>query len=236
MQCHQFRMIKRGNDFSAQCGAVRSGQAGLRHVAAGHADGCTGTAQYGDPVADEQRLVHVVGDEDDGRAGARARCRRAVAACWRGSGRPARRTARPSSPRGAHRPGRAPAERAGASRRRGSWAGSPRSRSSPTSAIQRSASARRPVARASGQGQRQFHVRPDGAPRQQRVVLEHHGAVAGVATTRRRRPGCGRESGGSSPARARSTVDLPHPDGPVSTRISPGRTVRSSPSTTGGPP
>ncbi|SHX19080.1 Uncharacterised protein [Mycobacteroides abscessus subsp. abscessus] len=42
-------------------------------------------------------------------------------------------------------------------------------------------------------------------------------------------------SGFSSPASARSTVDLPQPDGPVSTRISPGCTVRLSSSTTGSP-
>ncbi|SKW68016.1 Uncharacterised protein [Mycobacteroides abscessus subsp. abscessus] len=43
-------------------------------------------------------------------------------------------------------------------------------------------------------------------------------------------------SGLSSPARARSTVDLPQPEGPVRTSISPGCTVRLRRSTTVRPP
>lgn len=43
------------------------------------------------------------------------------------------------------------------------------------------------------------------------------------------------ESGGSRPASARSTVDLPHPEGPVSTRISPGTTFSDSERMTGFP-
>ena len=50
------------------------GVTGRRHVEE-RAQRLAGAAEHGDAVAEEQRLVDVVGDEHDGASGARARCR-----------------------------------------------------------------------------------------------------------------------------------------------------------------
>ena len=58
-------------------------------------------------------------------------------------------------------------------------------------------------------------LRGDGAPREQRVALEHHAAVgAGADDERRRRRAPRPRVGSSRPAMMVSSVDLPQPDAP----------------------
>ncbi len=78
-------------------GARRPSRVARRARAVG--DPGPGRAEDGDAVAEEQRLVDVVGDEDDRGARCPPGPRRAGAASRRGSARRARRTARPSGPR-----------------------------------------------------------------------------------------------------------------------------------------
>ena len=88
-------------------------------------------AQHGDPLAQVDGLVDAVGDEDDGLAGGAAQMRSSSSWSARGSGRPARRTARPSAGRPGRRRGCGRWPRAASCRRRARADTGPRTRPGP---------------------------------------------------------------------------------------------------------
>ena len=188
-----------------------------RDVDPGARDHPAGPAgQQHDPVTEPGRLAHVVGDEQDGEACARARSAPARRAGGRGSSRRARRTARPSAAR--VRPGRAygPARPAAACRRRARAV--PLARTPPGAPA---AAARRRARVCSLAARRAVRSGSSTLP----ATISHGNSAgswnisAGASARRRRRSGPG--SGRSSPATRVSRVLLPQPDAPTRQTNSP---------------
>ena len=190
-----------------------------------------------DAVADLQRLVEVVADEDDRLAAAAAAARAARPAACRGSADRAPRTARPSAGCRRRWRRRARGRRAAACRRRA------RARTCPAHCVEvdhARASRRRSRSRSAFGMPRSSRPKPTfsahRAPRQQRELLEHHGDAAACAAraaspasqrgdvdrlARRRSTRTSPRATLLRPLTARSSVDLPEPDRPISTQISP---------------
>ncbi|CAO0824917.1 hypothetical protein SMICM17S_01052 [Streptomyces microflavus] len=182
----------------------------------------------GDPVGHGEGLLLVVGDEDGGDAERELEAADLLAECEPDLGIEC----------GAVRPGAASRARARARAtrccwppdiwcgKRLPWSGSPTSsRSSPAVACRSAVETPHPGA--------EGHVVAGVEVREEAVATEDHPGVTPVggdgvmsSPSTRTSP----ESGCSNPARTRSAVVLPQPEGPSRARSSPGSAVRSSPS------
>ena len=189
----------------------------------------------GDAVGEADRLVEIVGDEDDG----------LLAAPPAGAGtRPASRGGSAGrAPRTARRGTRAPARRRASGRCRPAAAGRRRARAgrslsrpaSPTSSIISRARASRVRAVDALDLEREGDIAEHGEVRQQGEVLEHHAHLVPADLDHlalgRPRAGCSPLNrispavGSTSRDRQRTSVDLPEPDRPMMTKISPSRDV-----------
>ena len=134
-----------------------------------------------DAVGDQHRLVEVVGDEDDGLAGAGVNVEQFAPAWSRASARRARRTARPSAAPSDRSRARARCRRAASCRRRAGADGGCANPSRPTSSRYFSAVSRSVAAAHALHLQAEHHVLQGRQPGQQFGVLEHHAAVVAAA-------------------------------------------------------
>ena len=178
-------------------------------------------AHHRHPVGDRERLVVVVGDQQRGRALARAGCRAGRRRAARAGPGRARTAARRAAAAGAGPRARGPARPAAARRRTGSPGvavrRSPGSPTSSSSSATRAARARAAAdARAAAAGRRRSRPRR-GAGTAGRPGTSARSRAGGRAPGSRpapsKRDACRRRAR-SRPATARSSVDLPQPDGP----------------------
>ncbi len=211
-------------------------RAGQGHVEHGR-DPARMRPQRHHAVAEVDRLLQVVGDEQDRHAGGGDQARAPRPARTAGSWRPGRRTARPSA--AATAPGRGSGQSAAAAAcRRTGRRGSARrdGRGRPSSATGRSG---RPGRHAARRRPRAPGTRcPPPCAR-----AAAHGHNPGTPRPRRRRgrrPACRCSGprprlGRSSPASSRSSVVLPQPEGPTTQVKAPGAMPRSMPRRIGWP-
>ena len=189
-------------------------------------------AEDDDAVADGQGLVDVVGDEDDRAAGRLPRLDQQ--ALHGGAGLGVEGAERLVHADHAGRAGQGAGELDPLPHAAGELAGQPLGVPAQPDPRQPLVGAAPALGAADAlEVERQLDVAPGGAPRQQRVVLEDQGPVGAGAGDLLAVGDHLAADRASSPARARSSVDLPQPEGPSTTRISPGATSRSRCSTTG---
>jgi DNA topoisomerase I len=187
-----------------------------------------------DAVADLERLVQIVADEDDGALQLGLQVQQARPATAPGSAGPAPKTARPSAGSAPRSQRRGPGPRAAACRpTTRPPCGRPIASGSPAPAAHPPGRGVRPWA--PRQFQPQPHILAHRAPGQQAELLEHHRHPVLPDAAQVAAVGMGHISPaiavatctappahtGFSPLTARSSVDLPDPDRPISTRISP---------------
>ena len=168
-------MIQGGNDFRPQAVELPS-VSRFGHVER-RTQRLTGPAEHHDPVPQRKRLVHVVRDEDDrGRMGAPGVDEEPLHG---GTGLGVQRAERLVHHHRARRPGQAAGQLHALAHPAGQALGQVVAETGEAELVDPALGGRTPRgAWFAAQPQRQFDVGPHRAPRQQRVVLEHHAAVA----------------------------------------------------------